>query len=124
MATDIATRGLDIPNIGIVINYDLPQDSKTYVHRVGRTARAGKSGCALNIITQNGVEMFLRIENVIGKGSIVEYEGLVEEEVEVFKAAVDQGQSFAVKEMRGAARGKYGGRTGEREGERGGGNGG
>lgn len=51
VATDIAARGLDVPQIQYVINYDLPNCPEDYVHRVGRTARAGASGCAVNLIT-------------------------------------------------------------------------
>ena len=51
VATDIAARGLDIPHIEHVINYDLPQCAEDYVHRIGRTARAGAEGAALNLIT-------------------------------------------------------------------------
>ncbi|MEY3196966.1 MAG: hypothetical protein RLZZ59_334, partial [Pseudomonadota bacterium] len=53
VATDIAARGLDIPHIEHVINYDLPQCPEDYIHRIGRTARAGASGQALNFLTQD-----------------------------------------------------------------------
>ncbi|KAL3079019.1 hypothetical protein niasHS_014801 [Heterodera schachtii] len=67
VCTDVASRGLDIPNVDMVINYDVPQSSKDYVHRVGRTARAGKSGIALTIVTQYDVEVYQKVENSIGK---------------------------------------------------------
>ncbi len=51
VATDVAARGLDIDDISHVFNYDLPQDSEIYVHRVGRTGRAGKTGIALTLLT-------------------------------------------------------------------------
>ena len=51
VATDIAARGLDIPHIESVINYDLPQCPEDYIHRIGRTARAGASGTAVNLLT-------------------------------------------------------------------------
>ena len=52
VATDIAARGLDISHIGTVINYDLPQAAEDYIHRIGRTARAGTAGTAINLLTK------------------------------------------------------------------------
>ncbi|CCW64446.1 unnamed protein product [Phytomonas sp. EM1] len=62
VATDIAARGLDIPNVNLVIHYDVPKYASTYVHRVGRTARAGCEGTSVAIITENDVELVHRIE--------------------------------------------------------------
>ncbi|KAL3315219.1 putative ATP-dependent RNA helicase ddx49 [Cichlidogyrus casuarinus] len=59
VATDIASRGLDIPLVGLVINYDVPLDAKTYMHRIGRTARAGREGCALTLLTQYSVVFYI-----------------------------------------------------------------
>ncbi|KAL7641157.1 UNVERIFIED_CONTAM: hypothetical protein RMT77_008295 [Armadillidium vulgare] len=67
VGTDVISRGLDIPDVDYVINYDIPNKSKDYIHRVGRTARAGKAGTAITFVTQYEVEVFQRLEHVLGK---------------------------------------------------------
>ncbi|KAJ0041950.1 hypothetical protein Pint_18121 [Pistacia integerrima] len=67
LATDVASRGLDIPTVDLVINYNIPRYPRDYVHRVGRTARAGRGGLAVSFVTQNDVDLVHEIEAVIGK---------------------------------------------------------
>ncbi len=62
IATDVAARGIDLPNVSHVINYDMPRSADTYVHRIGRTGRAGKKGCAINIVEGHDVGMLERVE--------------------------------------------------------------
>lgn len=66
VATDIVSRGIDIDDISLVINYNVPQDAEDYVHRVGRTARADKTGVAITFINQKEVRNFTNIEKLIG----------------------------------------------------------
>ena len=65
VATDVAARGLDIPHIKLVINYDLPQCPEDYIHRIGRTARAGKEGKALNLVAPTDRGKWNAIERLI-----------------------------------------------------------
>ncbi|KAN0008576.1 hypothetical protein ACTFIU_009300 [Dictyostelium citrinum] len=67
VATDVASRGLDIPDVQIVINYKLSNSSKDYIHRVGRTARFGRSGRAISFITPHDVTLIKGIEEIIKK---------------------------------------------------------
>ena len=95
-------RGLDLPSVDIVINYDVPTSSKDYIHRVGRTARAGRSGKSITIVTQYDVEMMQRVEAVIGKK--MELWATDEEEVTLLRERVDEASRLAINELKDQSR--------------------
>ncbi|KAH7879742.1 DEAD-domain-containing protein [Lentinula edodes] len=66
ISTDVGARGLDIEDVAIVINWDLPEEPEEYIHRVGRTARAGKGGIAVSFVTERDEDRVLKIEDRIG----------------------------------------------------------
>ncbi|MEO0892017.1 MAG: DEAD/DEAH box helicase [Pseudomonadota bacterium] len=68
VATDVAARGIDIPAVGLVVNYDLPNQPENYVHRIGRTARAGRSGVAVTLCAPDEVKLLRAIEKLIKAG--------------------------------------------------------
>lgn len=67
ITTDVGSRGLDIPEVEAVINFDLAADATDYVHRVGRTARAGRGGQAIAMVTEHDVALLLNVERKIGR---------------------------------------------------------
>jgi ATP-dependent RNA helicase RhlB len=73
VATDVASRGLHIEGVTHVVNYDLPQDPEDYVHRIGRTARAGASGKAISLADEEHVLALPAIEELIGHKIPVEW---------------------------------------------------
>ncbi len=66
VATDVAARGLDISGLDLVVHYDMPDDEKAFVHRSGRTARAGKTGVVVTFVQGNQVRSLLRIQELLG----------------------------------------------------------
>lgn len=67
VATDVAARGIDVSNIDVVVNYDVPPDAETYLHRIGRTGRAGKEGIAISFVTKMEDQRIRRYEDETGK---------------------------------------------------------
>ncbi|BBN09495.1 ATP-dependent RNA helicase DDX47/RRP3 [Marchantia polymorpha subsp. ruderalis] len=113
ICTDVASRGLDIPSVDAVINYDIPTNSKDYIHRVGRTARAGRSGRAVSMVTQYDVELYQRIEQLIDKKLPAFMAD--QEEVLQLEERVSEAQRLAALHMREKDAGK--GKKGKRKGD-------
>ena len=74
VASDVAARGLDIPEVSHVFNFDVPHHSDDYVHRIGRTGRAGRLGTAISIVSPADQKSMIAIEKLIGQ-SIPQTEG-------------------------------------------------
>ncbi|KAI0692400.1 P-loop containing nucleoside triphosphate hydrolase protein [Cytidiella melzeri] len=102
VATDVASRGLDIPSVDVVINFDIPTHSKDYIHRVGRTARAGRSGKSITLVSQYDVELIQRIESVIGKK--MDLWPTDKEEVALLRERVDEAGRLAANELKDQAK--------------------
>jgi ATP-dependent RNA helicase DDX23/PRP28 len=72
VATDIASRGIDIANVSLVVNYDMAKSIEDYTHRIGRTGRAGKTGTSMTFLTKNDSDLFFDLKKMLGKsGNIV-----------------------------------------------------
>lgn len=97
----------------VVINFDIPTHSKDYIHRVGRTARAGRAGKSITIVTQYDVELLQRIEKVIEKK--LELFPTSKEEVMLLKERVDEAGRLAVNELKEEAK-SNGGKRRRRDG--------
>uniref|UniRef100_A0A2M4BL96 RNA helicase n=1 Tax=Anopheles marajoara TaxID=58244 RepID=A0A2M4BL96_9DIPT len=98
ISTDVASRGLDIPHVDVVLNLDIPMHSKDYIHRVGRTARAGRAGQAITFVTQYDVELYQRIEHLLSK-KLPEYK-CEEDEVMALQERVAEAQRTARMEQK------------------------
>ena len=96
VATDIASRGLDVEDIGHVINFDLPHSPEDYVHRIGRTARAGASGRASTFVTERDEETVRAIERIIRmpvpRAEVPRQDAVFREELEAFEGGPEDAE--------------------------------
>ena len=123
VATDVAARGIDVDDLAMVVNYDLPNESENYVHRIGRTARAGKSGKAYTFCSEQDVYNLVPIERYLGHSipSAVAFDDMMAEDksADVYIRTGDYGE-----DGEDGRRGRGGRGTGDRRGSRGGKDGG
>ena len=88
VATDVAARGIDIEDISLVVNYDLPEEAEVYIHRIGRTGRNDKTGLAISLIGKDAY--FLKAIHAINQGELIMHESPTEEEIEQAQDAFDE----------------------------------
>lgn len=86
------------PQVDCVINFDIPTDSKSYIHRVGRTARAGRAGKSISLVTQYDMELYLRIETALEK-KLTQYE-VEKDQVLLLQERVSEAQREAILKMK------------------------
>ena len=104
VATDVAARGIDVPAVSHVINYDVPQDPLTYFHRIGRTARAGRNGQAITFVTEAEYPDFNRIAGMT-EVPITKLSGLLGDGREISSFSPSAGEGRDASGNRGRARG-------------------
>jgi superfamily II DNA/RNA helicase len=115
VASDVAARGLDIPAVSHIFNFDVPTHSEDYVHRIGRTGRAGRSGAALTIVTRPEAKYVQAIEKLIGKS--IDWAAKPEA---IEASSIDEEERAPRERSRGKRDGRGRGQRGRREvGERG-----
>ncbi len=118
VATDIVARGIDIEDIGLIINYDVPHDPEDYIHRIGRTARAAATGAAVTFVNEEEQGKFHQIEKFIEKE--IRKREMPQEvgEGPVYNPAVNNGRGFRGRGGSGASRGRSGHGRGDGDGGR------
>jgi superfamily II DNA/RNA helicase len=119
VASDVAARGLDIPAVSHVFNFDVPHHADDYVHRIGRTGRAGRAGTAISIVSPLDYKSMAAIEKLIGQ-AIPRVEGHAETPAADGAAASSSGETEQPRHRRGREGAHDGAREGSREGSRGG----
>lgn len=124
VATDVAARGIDVDDLAMVVNYDLPNESENYVHRIGRTARAGKSGKAYTFCSEQDVYNLVPIERYLGHSipSAVAFDDMMAEDksADVYIRTGDYGEDGEDgRRGRGERRGNRGGKDGGNRGRNG-----
>lgn len=93
ITTDVGSRGLDIPTVDYVINYNIPNSAVDYIHRAGRTARAGRKGVCISLIAENDADLLLNVEKKLGKK--LEVDDVPENEIEDMLLDVSKAQREA-----------------------------